>query len=112
MPVFRKRKGEAKVFPQHIARMAAYCRVIEKAEGGSAPYGIILFGSGYDGVTVPNSDENRAAFRTALLRARRLVQAVQTGGLMPDIPSRSTVCHVRATWDDLVCTGQESRILS
>ena len=93
IPVFRKRWGKAEVYPQNVARMAAYCHVIEKAEGSSAPYGIILFGNGYDGVTIPNSAGNQESFRQALTRARRLVEAVQTEGLMPDLPVRSTVCH-------------------
>lgn len=93
IPVFRKRCGEPKVYPQHVARLAAYCHVVEESEGGSAPYGVILFGNGYDGVTVPNSAENQQAFRNELMRARRLLQAVQKEGLMPDVPTRSTVCH-------------------
>ena len=92
-PCFASGVESRRSYPQHVARLAAYCHVVEKSEGGSAPYGVILFGNGYDGVTVPNSAENQQAFRNELVRARRLVQAVQKGGLMPDVPARSTVCH-------------------
>jgi hypothetical protein len=81
------------VYPQHIARLAAYCHVVEVAEGGSAPYGVILFGDGYDGVTIPNTTENQQTFRQELVKARQLVEAVQKQGLMPDLPARTTVCH-------------------
>lgn len=92
IPVFRKRSGKESMGPQHAARMAAYCHLVETAEGGSAPYGIILFGSGYDGVTILNTDENREAFENALLRVRRMMEAVPIEGAPPEVPPRMTGC--------------------
>jgi hypothetical protein len=93
IPIFRKRAGKAVLYTQHFARMAAYCRLIETVEGGSAPYGVVLFGDGYVGVTIPSTEENRELFREALLDARRLVEATQTEGLTVDAPRRATLCH-------------------
>jgi hypothetical protein len=80
IPVFRKRSGKAEVYLQHIVRLTAYCHVVEKAEGNSAPYGVILFRDGYDGVTIPNSAENRELLCRELAEARRLLEAVQRRG--------------------------------
>lgn len=93
IPVFRKRCGKEQLHPQHFARMAAYCHLIEIAEGGNAPYGIVLFGKGYDGLTVPNTEENRSTFQRALLNIRRLIEAVQTDGEKPDVPKQGRVCR-------------------
>jgi hypothetical protein len=93
IPVFRKRRGKAELYPQHFARIAAYCHLIETAEGGEAPYGIVLFGSEYEGVTVPDVHENRAEFHFALHSARRLIEAAHSAGLMPDLPKPATACH-------------------
>ena len=77
IPVFRKRRGDRGLHQQHLARMAAYCHLIETAEGHAAPYGIILFGSDYDGVTVPNTEANRHVLRTGLLEARQVIESNQ-----------------------------------
>lgn len=93
IPVFRKRLGKEQLYPQHFARMAAYCHLIETAEGGTAPYGIVLFGNGYEGLTIPNTQENRWAFQKALLSTRRLIEAAQTERHVPDVPRQGRVCH-------------------
>jgi hypothetical protein len=76
IPVFRKLWGAAELYPQHFVRMAAYCHVIEQSEGGHSPYGIILFGYGYTGCTVPNIAAHRHAFGEALEKARKLIDTV------------------------------------
>ena len=92
VPVFRKRSGKHEVRRQHVVRMAAYCHLLETCEGGQSPYGIVLFGDGYEGLTVPCSGENREAFAQSLDNARTLIEAVRSGGLMPDTPPGNTCC--------------------
>ena len=91
--MFRKRRGKENIYPQHRARIAAYCQLLEESEGGHSPYGVVLFGSGHDGLTVPNTAENRKSFADALRDVWKLMEDVQKGGLMPDIPKPASVCH-------------------
>lgn len=92
IPVFRKLWGTPELYPQHFVRMAAYCRVIEQAEGGRSPYGIVLFGHGHDGCTVPNIEVHREKLREALAKARRLVDAVRKEGQTVEAPLSLAVC--------------------
>ena len=49
IPVFRKRRGKPQVNPQQVARMAAYCHLMEVAEKAESPYAVVLFGDGLRG---------------------------------------------------------------
>lgn len=91
IPVFRKRNGESALYPQHHVRMAAYCHLIESCEGAESPFGIVLFGETCEGLTVPNSLENRKAFLDALEAVRHVIQQVESGDHTPERPG-STVC--------------------
>lgn len=93
IPVFRKRRGEARIRPQHRARMAAYCHLVENAEGGESPYGVVLFGNGHDGITVPNTRESRELFENALRSVRQLIEDVKDSGTIPDAPSSASLCR-------------------
>ena len=93
IPVFRKRRGKPEIYPQHKARMTAYCRLLEESEGGQSPYGVVLFGYGYDGVAIPNTGEHRQLLAEGLRDTRQLLMDVTTAGLMPDIPRPANVCH-------------------
>ena len=92
IPVFRKRRGEAELYPQHFARMAAYCHVLAAAEGGESPYGIVLFGDGYDGATVPDTSQHRETFFHALRKARRHLKALAVRKWTPE-PPPATYCR-------------------
>lgn len=92
IPVFRKLDGKEELHHQHTVRMAAYCRLMEACQGGRAPYAIILFGDGYDGVTIPNTNANRATFEQALAQARRVLASVESDQLVPEQPANLTIC--------------------
>lgn len=92
IPVFRKRSGENALYPQHRVRMAAYCHLIETCEGAESPYGVVLFGDGCDGVTVPYSTGNRQAFHEALLQARQVVESLGSEDPGP-APPLATSCR-------------------
>lgn len=80
IPVFRKRFSEGpvgkKLFPQHYARMAAYCHLIEKNEHASSPYGIILFGKTPEGVTVPYQKREKGTLRRSILDTRATLNSI------------------------------------
>ncbi|PSN15941.1 hypothetical protein C7293_04840 [filamentous cyanobacterium CCT1] len=95
IPVWRRRgeaENQAKIRGQHYARMAAYCRLIEKAEGGSSPYGIILFGNSYDGIAIANNQGSRSAFHKGLREARQVIKGKQRWERDPSPPSTGTIC--------------------
>lgn len=93
IPVFRKRFGEPELFPQHFVRMAAYCHLIESCEGAESPYGIVLFGDGADGVTVPNTVLNGEKLKDHLKQARRILKSAERDQIVPDRPRRSGPCQ-------------------
>lgn len=95
IPVWRRRgdtENQTKIRGQHYARMAAYCRLIEKAEGGSSPYGIILFGNTYDGIAIPNNRGSRSAFNKGLRGAREIITDKRRGR-DPLPPRPETICN-------------------
>jgi len=95
IPVWKRRKGDnlnKKLKGQHYARMAAYCHLIEKSEGGQSPYGIILLGDeSYEGITVSNGPGSRSAFHKGLREARRVILAAQNNN-DPRAPQSTNRC--------------------
>jgi len=93
IPVFRKRHGKPRLAPQHFMRMVAYCQLIEVAEGGEAPFGIVLFGDGYDGATVPNLPAHQQVFEDLLVKARQVIRVVKEAQVSPDPPADRKPCE-------------------
>lgn len=83
IPVWRRRGENAAdrdLRRQHYARMAAYCHLIEQAEGGRSPYGVVLLGENeYEGITVSNGRGSNTAFHKGLRKARSVVSEAQSG---------------------------------
>lgn len=78
IPVVRKRvksPSNRRLYRQHYARIAAYCRLLERCEGGRSPYGIVIFDDGqYQGVAIAsNSRGSWVPFRDGLADARRII---------------------------------------
>ncbi len=92
IPVHRIRKPEGPILPQHIVRVMAHCHLIERTEGADSPFAVILFGNTYQGMTVPNTAENRARFYTALERARAAIIASDNGERQPPEPITGNAC--------------------
>ena len=98
IPVFKKRfcdgPNGTKLYRQHYARIAAYCRLLEQAEGGRSPYGIILFGNSYDGIAISNDPRSRKVFHENLLAARATFRgaAGKKAKSMPK-PKVKTLCR-------------------
>lgn len=77
IPVFKMtgvaREEEPRLFAQHTVRMAGYCHLIETCEGRESPAGVVLFGNTYQGRTIPNSPQAKAALADALAAARAIL---------------------------------------
>ena len=86
IPVFRKSQGKAELGDQQIARVAAYCHLIETAEGGTSPYGVVLFGDDAHGMTVPNNPSNQQRFHQGLRDAREATRTASTAPLLVPTP--------------------------
>ena len=93
IPVHRIRKPEGPILPQHIVRVMAHCHLIETTEGANSPFGVILFGNTYQGMTVPNTNENRQRFYTALERARAAITESDAREREPPEPVTGNICN-------------------
>jgi len=96
IPVHRIRKTEGPILPQHIVRVMAHCHLIETTEGANSPFAVVLFGNTYQGMTVPNTNENRERFYSALERARTTIlesDAREREPLAPVTGSACSRCH-------------------
>ncbi len=97
IPVFKKRFSDGpngkKLFPQHYARMAAYCHLIEKSEHASSPYGIILFGKTPKGVTVPYQRREKGTLRKSILDTRATLIS-SASNFEPPIPANTEKCKL------------------
>ena len=92
IPVFLHTREDRKIFPQHRARMAAYCHLISTAERAQAPYGIILFAGSYDGITVPMNDANWSTLERGLEAARTVTRNLDQKRILPEQPNRLAIC--------------------
>jgi hypothetical protein len=93
IPVFmyyRKWKG---LYPQHFARMTAYCELIEKCEGYRSPYGVILHIADLNALIVPKTARSEETFRNAVLQAREAIRAADEMNVFPPSPSEASVCR-------------------
>ena len=92
IPVIRVNNPEKRVHPNHRARIAAYCRLIEVCLGGESPYGIVLFGRTYDGIAVPHQREARDAFHGGLVQIRELARKTAGEPVHVDPPEKPSKC--------------------
>ena len=92
IPVFRKLHGDSTLHRQHSVRIAAYCDLIEECEGAESPYGVVLFGKGFDGVAIGNTPEIQCLFHSELLNVRKVIRQSQDGEKPPEPPAKS-LCY-------------------
>lgn len=95
IPVFRKRfsgkepERDKQIHHQHQMRITAYCRLVEATEGGTSPYGIVMFGRTYEGVTVPVGQAHADRLRQTLMHVRGILRSKAD----PDAPQRLGQCR-------------------
>ncbi len=84
IPVFRARAskdGNNRLYKKHWVRMVAYCQLIERCEGATSPYGIVLFGDSLKGYSLPVSPGSRKTFHDALVATRATVERLSMNRL-------------------------------
>ncbi|WNG24742.1 hypothetical protein F0U62_12510 [Cystobacter fuscus] len=89
IPVFRKRNEDERLYRQHFARIAAYAHLLERSEGATVPYGVVLLGSSYCGLAVPVDPPSKKQFHDALILARTVIK----GGPHQPPPHNPSMCR-------------------
>jgi hypothetical protein len=87
IPVFLQRRPTERLYPQHFARIAAYCHLVEYATGFESPYGIVLHAGKYSGFAVPNSLHATAELQRGLDEARTAILALRREHRIPPAPA-------------------------
>lgn len=82
--------GRYWIYPQHEVRLAAYAQLLAACEGGEVPYGIVLFGTSYEGVAVPITPKLKEA--TEQKRAELVAELRATKKGLPPAAPESSVC--------------------
>lgn len=91
IPVFRQHH-QSGIYPQHLARIAAYCHLIEVRTGMQSPYGIVLFGNTREGVTIAKSPSAHRLWQQGLISARNVIRQSQQENSEP-APPRAAFCE-------------------
>lgn len=89
IPVFLQRRPTDRLYPQHFARIAAYCHLVEYATDFESPYGIVLHAGKYSGFAVPNSMHATAQLQRGLDEARTAILALKREHRIPSAPAAS-----------------------
>ena len=115
IPVWRMGHYSGQLHPQNFIRMAAYCHLVGTSLGAGVecPYGVILFGHGFDGVAIPVSSQRQAEFLDALYRAREIIhQAKRRPGPHAPAPTLCAKCphgepkKRKPNESDNICNGK------
>jgi hypothetical protein len=95
IPVIRKHRGDPIWRPQHVVRVAAYCRLIEAHELGDSPFGVLMFAHTYQCVIIPNDNVAKFQFENAFEEAREFMAVYEAGKYIPPEPkdNRCSGCH-------------------
>lgn len=90
IPVWRMPHYRNELFPQNYVRLAAYCHLIRASIGNEieSPYGVILFGHGFDGVAIPFTAARSNEFLKALDEARQTIRRATA----PESPTCCVKC--------------------
>lgn len=96
VPVVRKHRGQRKWGKQHIIRLMAYCRMLQRCEQAEVPFGVLLFNDSDECMIIPNIPEHQSELDSELARYRQFLAAVHIGLGHPGVPSRNRCrnCHL------------------
>lgn len=92
IPAFRTKSAANLPSQQSIAKIMAYCHLLETCEGFDSPYGIVLMGDSYRGFAVPNRGTFPRIFHNALRELRTVVARVKRQGSDPSSPNEKRKC--------------------
>jgi hypothetical protein len=78
---------------QHEVRLTAYAHLLAVCEGGTVPYGVVLFGTSYDGVAVPITSKLRDQFQEQSNGLIRTLHVIRSGVVpLPPDDKRCSGC--------------------
>ena len=95
IPVVRKHRGSDRWGPQHVTRVAAYCRLIKACEHADASFGVLMFAGSYECLVIPNDSAAQSQLDRALRDAQEFLRVWESGQFTPVAPTdnRCTGCH-------------------
>jgi len=93
IPVFMHWRPWKMIYPQHLVRMAAYCRLITLSEGFQSPCGVILLPDEFRAILVPSSHQSQEDMETALRKARKILRDVAERDFRPTVPGEGRFCQ-------------------
>ena len=93
IPVFHTKSPIDRPREQHIAKIMAYCRLVETSFKVQCPYGIILTQDDHSGFSIPHTAKYRSAFHNHLLAFRTLARESDSRGLAMSISYTPQACR-------------------
>lgn len=87
IPVIRKHRGEKVCRQQHRVRAAAYCRLVQSAEGGRAPFAVLMFAGSFDCLIIPNSAASQTELELALADFGEFLEVYDNQRFIPAEPT-------------------------
>lgn len=93
IPAFRTRSTAELPSQQSIAKIIAYCYLLETSEGFDSPYGIVLMGDTYRGFAVPNRGTFQTIFKDAAKNFRQIATASDQQQNDPPPPPQQQKCR-------------------
>ena len=96
VPVVRKHKGQRKWGKQHIIRLMAYCRMLQRCEQADVPFGVLMFNDSDECMIIPNLPELQSELDREVTRYRTFLAAAEIGLGHPAAPhgNRCRHCHL------------------
>jgi CRISPR/Cas system-associated exonuclease Cas4 (RecB family) len=117
IPVWRMRHYKGQYYRQNVIRMAAYCHLVLQSMGGEkkCPYGVILFGHGFEGIAIPFTPERREEFLRVLEEARMIINRSRNRPQDAGAPANANLCkkcvygkpeHFKLNESEHICNGK------
>ena len=75
IPVFFQSATDQRLHPKHLAKVGAYCHLLQAVENYDSPYGLVLKEGSFEGVAVPYNARSRKIFHEALRLARKTLRS-------------------------------------
>jgi len=94
IPVFFQSASDQRLHPKHLAKVAAYCHLLQAVETYESPYAIVLREDSVEGVAVPYNARARKIFHEALRLARDTLKCAEqnNGTTSPEQVSLCSGC--------------------
>lgn len=91
IPVFFQPETDERLHPKHLAKVAAYCHLLQAVENYESPYALVLKENSLEGLAVPYNARSRKVFHEVLRLARRTLRD-QNESRKPPAPEQISLC--------------------